>query len=560
MLLTMHIKNIVLIEEIDISFEDQLNIMTGETGAGKSIIIGSLGICLGGKFSKELLRDEEKDGLVELTFSVEQQALKEALQRLDVETEDDELVISRRLQPNGRTINRVNDVTVTVNRLKEIASLLINLHAQHEQQTLLKASKHLEILDRFGGEAIEKRKEKVREDYRLFKDLFAKREQESMDEAEKVKRMDFLQYQTNEIRSANLTEGEDEALEHQYKKAVNAKEILEQANQIYQMIGIGTSCASEQISRAVMSVKRMTELDPDLGSMAAVLEDVDGLLGDFNRELSEYMKDLEFDDAEFRELEERLNLINSLKAKYGREIPDILNSLAAFEEEYERFVSYDAWMQELDKKCDAAKNALMKSSRELSDARKTCAVSLCKTIKDSLCDLNFNTVEFEMRFATSDTFSANGTDEAVFYISTNVGEDLRPLYEVASGGELSRIMLAIKACLANQDDTPTLVFDEIDVGISGRTAQKVAEKMSVIGRHHQVICITHLPQIAAMADAHYLIEKNVENEKTISNIRRLSKDEEIEELARLIGGAEITETTISTATEMKGLAEQAKIN
>ncbi len=559
MLLTMHIKNIALIEEIDISFEDKLNIMTGETGAGKSIIIGSLGLCLGGKYSKELLRDEEKEGLVELTFLVSGQAVKEALQKLDVEMEDDELVISRRLQPNGRTINRVNDVTVTVNRLKEIASLLINLHAQHEQQTLLKASKHLEILDRFGGETISRIKEQVKHDYSAYKELTTQKEQNSMDEAEKNKRMDFLQYEINEITSAHLVDGEDEELEHQYKKAVNAKEILEEAGHIYQMTGLGNMSASEQVRHAVLSIRRLTELDLDLQGMADVLQDVDGLLDDFNREFSDYMKNMEFDEETFREMEDRLNLINSLKAKYGQKIPDILHSLALFEEEYEKLTAYDAWMQELDKKCETAKNTLLKSSGRLTDARKKCAASLCRTITDSLRDLNFNMVEFEMRFQALDTFSANGMDEAVFYISTNVGEDLKPLYEVASGGELSRIMLAIKACLADQDDTQTLVFDEIDVGISGRTAQKVAEKMSVLGRNHQVICITHLPQIAAMADAHYLIEKNVENQKTISNIRKLSEEEEIGELAKMIGGAEITDAIIHTATEMKGLAEQAKI-
>lgn len=561
MLLTMHIKNIALIEEIDIDFHDQLNILTGETGAGKSIIIGSLGICLGGKFPKELLRDETKDGLVELAFSVEQPAIREALEAMEVEVdEQDELLISRRLSPNGRTVNRVNDTTVTISRLKDIASLLIDLHAQHEQQTLLKPAKHLEILDRFGGEDIQMLKKQVQEDYHSYRELEEEKKRGSMDEAERNKRVDFLKYQIKEIQDAKLVEGEDEQLEHQYKKAVNAKEILQYANDIYAMTGYGAASAAEQLGRAIRDMRRLIELDEELTDASNILQDADGLLADFNREISEYMKDMEFDESEFHEMESRLDQINSLKAKYGNSISEILESLASFEKEYETLSGYDAYIKELSEKWKKKTAKLEASSRALSEKRRALAEKLCAKIRESLEDMNFNMVRFEMRFETAPVYSANGYDDACFYISTNVGETMRPLQEVASGGELSRIMLAMKSCLANQDDTPTLVFDEIDVGISGRTAQKVAEKMSILSRHHQVICITHLPQIAAMADAHYLIEKNVENEKTISSIRLLSKEEEIEELARLIGGAKITETTIHTVTEMKGLAEQAKIN
>ena len=291
MLLTMHIKNIALIEEIDIDFHDQLNILTGETGAGKSIIIGSLGICLGGKFPKELLRDETKDGLVELAFSVEQPAIREALEAMEVEVdEQDELLISRRLSPNGRTVNRVNDTTVTISRLKDIASLLIDLHAQHEQQTLLKPAKHLEILDRFGGEDIQMLKKQVQEDYHSYRELEEEKKRGSMDEAERNKRVDFLKYQIKEIQDAKLVEGEDEQLEHQYKKAVNAKEILQYANDIYAMTGYGATSVAEQLGRAIRDMRRLIELDEELTDASNILQDADGLLADFNREISEYMK------------------------------------------------------------------------------------------------------------------------------------------------------------------------------------------------------------------------------------------------------------------------------
>ena len=405
-----------------------------------------------------------------------------------------------------------------------------------------------------------KKKQVVQEDFRVYQALNKERSQDGMDEAQRNKRLDFLQYQIQEIRDAKLVAGEDEELEHQYKKAVNSKEILECANTAYELTGYAADSAAEQIGRAVREMRRLAELDSDLTDTAGLLQDVDGLLADFNREISEYMKDMEFDESQFHDMEQRLNQINSLKVKYGATIPDIQASLAGFEQEQERLLGYETYKKALDEKWRAQTEKLEASCKQLSDARKKLAEALCDTIRESLSDMNFNTVQFEMRFERADAFSANGYDQACFYISTNIGEELRPLQEIASGGELSRIMLAMKSCLANQDDTPTLVFDEIDVGISGRTAQKVAEKMSILSRHHQVICITHLSQIAAMADAHYLIEKNVEKEKTITSIRLLSKEEEIEELARMIGGAKITETTIHTVTEMKGLAEQAKIN
>lgn len=559
MLLHMHICNIALIDDINIDFEDGLNILTGETGAGKSIIIGSLGICLGDKIKKDILRDESKDGLVELLFLVEEEALRDKLAKLDLDIDGDELLISRRISANGRTISKINGNTVTTTVLKEAAQLLIDLHAQHEQQTLLKASKHLLILDKFGGDRLAKAKKKVSENYREYKDIQFKLSEATMDEADKNKQLDYLKYQIDSIKQANLKPGEDEILEAQYKKAENSKEILSLASDIYELTGYsGKAAAGDMIGHAHKMLKRVVELDKDAGGMYDILSDVDGLLNDFNSELNLYMKDMEFDEELFKELSERLNLINSLKLKYGNTIEDILNSLALYEEEYEKLLSYDEYIHELRERLKSCTDELELSCEKLSSIRKEEAKKLCALISQSLEDLNFNQVQFDMEFNRRNGYDENGYDEAYFMISTNVGEALRPLYEVASGGELSRVMLAMKACLANQDETPTLVFDEIDVGISGRTAQKVAEKMSVIASSHQLICITHLPQIAAMADTHYVIEKNVENNKTNTGIRKLSEEEAVEEIARILGGASITEATLFSAKEMKGLADKAK--
>lgn len=560
MLLHMHINNFILIDDLKIDLEDGLNILTGETGAGKSIIIGSLAIGLGGKYSRESLRDPNKDGFVELLFSINDASLMDKLSTLDIDVSDGELIISRRLTSTGKTINKINDNTVTTAKIKEVASLLIDLHAQHEQQTLLKMSKHLAILDDYGKDKIEVAKLKVAEAYREYHDILDKINEEAMDEAKKNKQQDFLNYQISEIKAAKLKEGEDEELESVYKKMNNSQEILSLANNIYSVTGYSHTGAGDAIGRAVSEMKKICDLDGDVEGAYSILSDVDAMLNDFNTELKSYMESMDFDEDEFREIEQRLDLINSLKAKYGKTYKDIMNNLSNYEEEYNKLVSYDEYMEKLSEALAKAEKKLKSLSDELTLIRKNKAIKLCKLIKASLEELNFLSVEFGMEISELEDYTANGKDQAYFTISTNVGEPLRPLYDVASGGELSRVMLAIKSSLANVDDTPTLIFDEIDVGISGRTAQKVAEKMSIIGRSHQVICITHLAQIASMADNHYVIEKNVVNNKTITNIRRLNKSSSVEELARLLGGAEITESTLTAAREMKELADKTKLN
>ncbi|MBD5096740.1 MAG: DNA repair protein RecN [Lachnospiraceae bacterium] len=561
MLLNLHIKNIVLIDDIDISFGDNLNILTGETGAGKSIIIGSLGICMGGKFSKELLRDENKDGLVELTFSIDNPHIKELLENMEIyPDENDELIISRKINNAGRTINRINDNTITAAKLKDVSAVLIDLHAQHEQQTLLKPSKHMEILDRFGGTEIADAKRTVEAEYEKYKSTLKEIEENSMDEAEKNKQMDFLKYQIDEISVAKPVIGEDDELELMYRKSVNLKEILSTADEIYKITGYEESASfANSIGRAILQMKRLVELDGDLEPASEILTDIDCMLNDFNRELSDYMQNMEYNAENFAEVEERLNLINSLKAKYGKTISDVLSSLEAFKEKYEKLVSYEQYMEKLNSELEKIKKDLEAKSKKLTDIRKNTAKRLCGMIKEALQELNFSAVEFDMSFNRLDKFTANGVDEAYFMISTNIGEVARPLYEVASGGELSRVMLALKSCIAYEDDTPTLVFDEIDVGISGKTAQSVAKKLSIIGKKHQVICITHLPQIASMADSHYIIEKSVEKNKTTTNIRKLDREDEIHEIARLLGGDEVTKTALANAEEMKDLADKTKI-
>ncbi|MBQ9610264.1 MAG: DNA repair protein RecN [Lachnospiraceae bacterium] len=561
MLLNIHIKNLALIDELDIDFDDRLNILTGETGAGKSIIIGSLGIGLGGKFDRNLLRDEEKEGLVELVFSADDDYIRSALEGIEVfPDEEGQILISRKLNHAGRVVNRINDSTVTLTKIKEAAGILIDLHAQHEQQSLLIKNKHIEILDRYGKEEIAEKKFQVKELYENYVDLSNRLNSMNMSEEERLRKKDYISYRINEISSAHLTEGEDESLEVFYKKAVNARDILEGLDKIHSITGYDSSDSfGNSISYALSDMKGLTELDSDLDGTYKILSDIDGMLNDFNRELSDYTKSMEFDEGQFKETEERLNLINTLKSKYGNSISLILSAKDDLELELKELSDYETRLDSLKKELKKTEELLIQKSDELTDIRKKNAKSLCELIKKSLTELNFMSVTFDMSFNKLERYSASGNDEAYFMISTNVGEPAKPLYEVASGGELSRVMLAIKSCLASEDDIPTLIFDEIDVGISGKTAQKVAEKMSVIAREHQVICITHLPQIAAMADTHYVIKKVVENNKTITKIKKLKKEQQIEELARILGGADITEANLASAAEMKGLAERTKL-
>ena len=548
MLINLHIVNLALIDEIDIDFSEGLNIMTGETGAGKSIIIGSIGIGLGGRFDNSLLRDTEKDGLVELLFSVDSRVAG-LLEEEEIEVEDGEVLISRRLV-NGRSVNRINDKTVTVGKLKNVAQYLISLHAQHEQRTLLASSKHLEIVDSYSQD-ISDLKQKVKAAYSDYMAVSEKLEALCLDETERAKRLDYIRYEINDIESARLKADEDDELEELYKKASNSREVAELTSEALQLTGYDTDgSAGNKISRATRVIQSLNHVDEGAQDLLNMIADIEGLVSDFNRQLSEYAASMEFDEETLRSAEDRLNLINTLKARYGHSIEDVLATLDRLKEEEDSLSSFEETKQKLEKELELQKSKLEKASAKLSDSRKKAAKALCAEISDAMKELNFNDVRFEMKFEPLGKFSANGTDKAEFYISTNIGEEMKPLVDTASGGELSRVMLAIKSVISETEDTPTLVFDEIDVGISGITAEKVGNMMHRLGESRQVLSITHLPQIAAAADTAYVIQKEVTSGKTITGIRRLDEEGRVMELARLLGGASITDSVISSAREM----------
>ena len=559
MLTHLHVKNLALIREAEIDFTEGLNILTGETGAGKSIVIGSVSLALGGRVAKDMVRPGADYGLAELVFLVNRKKQREKLLELGITPEDDTVIISRKIL-EGRSINKINGETVTLSQLKEAAALLIDIHGQHEHQSLLQKKKHLEILDEFAKEELEPVKEKLAAAYREWKDLKKTLSEAQMDEESRLREISLLEFETDEIEKAELTEGEDEELERRYRRMTNGRRLLEAAGNAYALTGYEEETgAGTTVGRAVRELQSVLSLeDEELSALAAQLSDVDGLLNDFNRELSDYLTSLEFDEREFAETEERLNQLNYLKSRYGHTIGEILAYQQKQQERLAALQDYDRYLQELEERLGQAERELGELCERASEIRKRFAEGLCGKIREHLQDLNFLNVEFEMSFEELPEYTAQGRDSAEFLISTNPGEPLRPLMKIASGGELSRIMLAIKTVLADRDEIDAVIFDEIDVGISGRTAQKVSEKMMLIGRTRQVICITHLAQIAAMADSHYRIEKTVEDGGTRTRIRRLDERESVEELARILGGAEITDAVLQNAGEMRTLAKEKK--
>ena len=553
MLQRLYVKNLALIDEIEVELKDGLNILTGETGAGKSIILGSVNLALGARYSKDMLRKGAEYGFVELNFQIENAKQLHRLKELDVYPEDGMVVLSRRLM-EGRSVSRINGETVTMTLLKEVASVLIDIHGQHEHQSLLYKKNHLAIVDAFAKDEISELKKKITENYREYRSWMKELEEADQDEASRAKELSFLQFETEEIEKAELREGEDVELETAYRFIVNSKKLAE----AYAFTSQEEGNASESLSRAIRALGEIRDYDDTVQGLFDQLSEIDSLLNDFNRDLSEYRDSCECSEEELYETEQRLNEINHLKLKYGSQISDILSYYDEQQEKIKKLEDYENYIRSLNENCQKAKEKMEKTAGKLSEIRRKQAKTLEKSIRESLKELNFADVKFEIQFRTLDACTPAGMDEVEFMISMNPGQPVRPLTNVASGGELSRIMLAIKTVLADKDDTETLIFDEIDVGISGRTAQKVSEKMALIGRNHQVICITHLAQIAAMADHHFMIEKTVGNLDTTTGIHELTEEESVEELARILGGAKITDAVRENAKEMKTLARQMK--
>lgn len=550
MLINLHVKNLALIDEADIYFDEGLNILTGETGAGKSILLGSINLAIGAKASRDMLGKHGDFASVELLFQVDDSTVA-ALAAKDIFVTDNQVLISRKFTEN-RNIMKINGENVTLATVRDITSLLIDIHGQHEHQSLLYPANHLAILDRFAKRELNEAMDEYTTLYKQYRQIEHELTQFNMDEEERKRNMDFLEYEINEIEAAALKPGEDEQLEAEYRRCKNARKIADALLEVNECIEDEEHDAvSALMGRAYRSLASVVQYDEALAPLAQQLSDIDSLISDFGRDMAGYLDELKFDEERFNELEERLDIINNLKAKHGGSIESIQAAYQAKKEKFDFLSEYEQNRNRAYAELDKAHEKLVKTAEKLTTIRKNAAKKLESQIKQELSELNFLSVDFRISFKNTDKPSANGMDYVEYLISVNPGEEPKPLAKVASGGELSRIMLAIKTVLADMDEIDTLIFDEIDTGISGRTAQMVANKLDRIASCRQVICITHLPQIAAMAKKHFGIVKNIRDNKTVTSITELDHEGSVMELARMLGGDSITQTAVSNARELK---------
>lgn len=559
MLESLHVKNLALIDEQEVFFSPGMNILTGETGAGKSIIIGSINLALGAKAGKDYIRTGTDYALVELVFSLNEQQCGK-IREMELPIEEDQTLILQRKIMAARSVCRVNGETISAGQLKNLSGYLLDMYGQHEHQSLLKPQAPRKMLDEYIGNEAEKIKTQLREkllDYRRWKEEL---EEQNTDEAVREREAKLLAFEIDEIEAAALNPEEDEQVEKKYRRLINAKKMKEVVYAVHVLTGYEEEgSAGPAIGHALRELKTLSAYDEESGPLIAQLTDIDDLLNDFNRAMAQYEDSLEFDEEEFAGLEERLNVLNHLKDKYGNTIEDVLKSQEEKQEALLKLENFEAYREELREKIEIREKEVLRLCGKLSKLRKNAALPLTGKLKEALVDLNFLDVEFSVSItAREEDFSADGYDRVEFLISTNPGEVPKPLGQIASGGELSRIMLAFKTVFADKDETDTLVFDEIDTGISGRTAWKVSEKLGRLSGNHQIICITHLAQIASMADAHFLIEKGLKNDRTVTDIRELSEPESMKELARLLGSGELTQAVLENAREMKEAAGKVK--
>lgn len=558
MLEYLHVKNLALLEECELSFGPGLNILTGETGAGKSVLLGSVGLALGARADKDMIRNGSDEAYVELGFSVNDDIVSK-LSEMDITCEDSTVYISRKLSQT-KNVFKINGEVSSARQIKELASLLIDIHGQHEHQSLLSNERQREMLDAFGGDSIFKLSERVRECYKTYIELNDKLSEASAMADGREREISLLKYECDEIASAELVEGEDIELEERYRKMVSSEKLLGFTNEALSVISSDDGqSVSAGLSYAIQSLKRASVMDESLSEYCDKLLEAESLIGDFSIDISEYIDSLEFEPEEFTKTEERLNLINSLKVRFGNSISKIQAYYNEKTEKLEQLNNLETYLSDLTTKTEEAKKVYFEAAKNLSQERKKVALKFSKALTEELLALNFASVSFDAKvISDNEVVSAKGIDSIDFMISTNPGEPIKSMKSVASGGELSRIMLGIKTILAKEDSIDSLIFDEIDAGISGRTAWEVSKKLSKLSKEHQVIAITHLAQIAAMADSHYEIVKQVENNRTFTSINKLDEEGELKELARLLGTDSPDDAALTNARDLKEKAKAGK--
>lgn len=557
MLESIQVKNVALIDMAEVEFGEGLNILTGETGAGKSILLSSVQLALGAKADKGLIRTGAEFASVTLTFLPDDEQ-KERLKDLDIDCEDDILVLQRRIYPN-KSVCKINGENVILKTMQSVAQLLIDIHGQREHQAILKADVQEEMLDSYAMDEISGDLQRIRELYRDYKKLKLQYEELANQDTDYTRELDFARFELDEIEKAELTEGEDEKLQEQYERLSNAKKIQDSVGSVQEILGGQNNSLLNEMSMALRTLLPVRDYDEELADAYTQLSDVEMVLQDCIHSLDRYLDHFEMDASDLQRISDRLNLINHLKDKYGSHMEDIFQYAQTLSEKISRMENREQTLVSLQNQMEELLSSYDKLSQSLYEKRKKACMELSEKMTQAMVDLNFEQCRFEV-FCEHDKEhrKKNGCDSIAFMISLNPGEPLKPLANVASGGELSRIMLAVKTIFADKDRTGTLVFDEIDSGISGKTAWKVSEKLAVLRKEHQVICITHLPQIAAMADCHFCIRKSTTDNRTSTSVHRLTEEESITEIGRLLGTDELTDAVLQNATEMKNMAKQTK--
>ena len=558
MLTNLYVKNMALIDEADIDFESGLTVITGETGAGKSIILDSLAIALAMKNPGEMLRETDEPAIAQAGFYFsDKKVLGMLSEMLDTDIPDGELIIQRKIL-SGRSQFKINSINVNSAQVKEIAPVLLDLHAQRDNLRLLKEENQLEMVDYFCGEKFAADKKDLRDKYGEYQELKAKLQGLGEDEEVRLREADLLRFEVNELESAALKVGEDTELEGDFVKLQNHQKINEGLSDALGKLSYGNENVVDMIGAARKALSQISDYDGEIMNLNEMLGDAEGIISDSVRALSDYADGDDYSEEEFSRISQRLDLYNHLKTKFNADTERLLSILDEKKDRLSVLDDYDGAKEDIERRIADVEGGIKEICERITEQRVKTAKDLSEKIAAAAKDLNFNDVRFNIEIETSETFTSNGCDKAGFLISTNPGEALKPLNKVASGGELSRIMLAIKTVTAQADGIETLIFDEIDTGISGRTAQKTSEKMALIADERQIICITHLPQIAAMGDYHLLIEKHVEGKRSKTTVKRLSEEESVDELSRLLGGSEITESVILNAKEMKNMAKEYK--
>lgn len=564
MILALNIKNIALIDEAEIDFDDGLNILTGETGAGKSIVIDSMMLLLGGRANKDIIRNGAQKATVEGVFLVDSNTdvINKILDEAGIEYEDDDtLVISRDITENGRNYCRVNGRIVPLSFLSKLGTYLVDILGQHEHQFLLDSSKHLSILDNFQDKNFFDLKDTLRDLLTEYNILNKRLKEFYSDDKEKMSKIDLLKYQINEIESAKIKKGEEENLLERRNILINSEKLFNSMNECYNLLYKGVNDNTsilDNLSTVLKNLDASYKIDKRLEKLKEMIQTALYTLDDCSIQIRDYVENINFDADELNEIEKRLDILGNLKRKYGRTIEEIIRYKEEKNNELTKLLNAEEEIYKINKEKEEIMQKIKAISDEIHKRRKNVADFLEKKISDVLSELNMPNTIFKVDIRKRDVPNENGMDEVEFLISTNIGEPLKPLDKIASGGELSRIMLALKTILADFDGISTLIFDEVDTGISGKAAQSVAQKIALISRNRQVICVTHLPQITSMADSHFKISKEFDKDKTYIKIEKLDYEGKIKELSRIISGSVVTNTTYSHSKELIDLAENYK--